>query len=422
MSILCLLAFSSVNRAQSWDLLIQGGRLIDPRNSIDAPRDVAVAQGRIAAVGENLDPKQAKKVIDAKGLLVTPGAVDIHVHAFHTTGAADAWAGDKSISPDSFSFRTCTTTMSDAGSAGWRNFETFRHSVIDRTRTRLYAMINIAGYGMMGNINEQVEADFNPDAVAKLARKHSDVVVGVKTAHYEKPAWTSVDQAIAAGKLTNLPVMVDFGYFLKERPYWQLVTEKLRPGDISTHVYRSAVPFFDEKNQLLPYLNRARERGVKFDVGHGGGSFVFRSVAPAVAQGFWPDTISTDLHAESMNAGMQDLPTTMSKFLALGMPLREIVARATWLPAQVIRREQHGHLTVGAPADIALWQVQQGDFGFTDSHGGVLRGRRRLACEMTILNGTVEWDLNGRNGTDYRQLPPDYGMRPGADFLVRPPR
>ncbi|HBY60303.1 MAG TPA: amidohydrolase/deacetylase family metallohydrolase, partial [Solibacterales bacterium] len=376
----------------------------------------------VAAVGENLDPKLAKKIIDAKGLVVTPGAVDIHVHAFHTTGAADAWAGDKSIAPDSFAFRACTTTMSDAGSAGWRNFETFRHTVIDRVRTRLYAMINIAGYGMMGNINEQVETDFNPDAVAALAKKHADVVVGVKSAHYEKPAWTQVEQAIAAGARSGLPVMVDFGYFLKERPYWQLVGEKLRPGDISTHAYRSAVPMLDEKGQLLPYLNRARERGVKFDVGHGGGSFVFRNAAPAVAQGFWPDSISTDLHAESMNAGMQDLPTTMSKFLALGMPLREIVARATWLPAQIIRRPQHGHLSVGAAADLALWQVMQGDFGFTDSHGGVLRGRRRLACEMTILGGRVEWDWNARNGVDYRQLPPDYGLRPGADFLVRPPR
>lgn len=404
----------------AYDLLLKGGRVIDPRNHIDAPRDVAISKGKIAAIAPSLDPATAKKVIDVSGLIVTPGLVDIHVHAFHTTGAADAWAGDKSIAPDSFSFRTGVTTMADAGSSGWRNFETFRYTVIDRVRTHLYAFINIAGYGMMGNINEQVPADFQPEPLARLARKHADVVVGVKTAHYEKPDWTAVDKALEAGRLANIPIMVDFGYFLPERPYYELVTKRLRPGDISTHAYRSAVPWIDENGKLYPYLRQARERGVRFDVGHGGGSFHFRNVVPAIAQGFYPDSISTDLHTESMNAGMQDMTTTMSKFLDVGLPLPEVILRSTWLPAQIIHHPERGHITVGADADIAVLRVAEGEFGFADSSGGSIKGRQRIFAELTILGGEIMWDWNARAATPYQQLGPDYGLRPGADFVVRP--
>jgi len=413
---------SLVCSAQTYDLLLRRARVIDPRNKLDGVRDVAIRDGKIAAVAENIGPAQAKQSIDLPGLILTPGLVDIHIHAFHTTGIAGAWAGDNSIAPDGFSFRTGVTTVADAGSAGWRQFETFRHTVIDRVKTRVYAFVNIAGFGMMGDINEQVAEDMQPDQVAKLAKKHADIVVGVKAAHYQKPDWTSVDRALEAGRLAQLPIMVDFGYFLRERPYYQLVTEHLRPGDISTHCYRSGVPFLDENGKLLDYLGQARKRGVKFDVGHGGGSFVFRNAAPAVAQGFYPDTISTDLHTGSMNAGMQDMPTTMSKFLNLGMPLGEIIMRSTWMPATIINRPQHGHLSVGADADIAVLRLGEGDFGFADSSGGTIRGRQRLLCEMTLLAGTVVWDWNARAGTDYRQMGPDYGLRPGLDFLVPPPK
>ncbi len=416
-----LLAAAMLSSAQTdFDLLLKGGRVIDPRNGIDGIRDVAVAGGKIAAVAPSIDAARAKKTVDVAGLIVCPGLVDIHVHAFHTTGAADAWAGDKSIEPDSFSFRTGVTTMVDAGSSGWRNFETFRHTVIDRVRTHLYAMINIAGYGMMGNINEQVPADFQPDAVARLAKKHADVVVGVKSAHYEKADWTSVDKAIEAGKLANIPVMVDFGYFLPERPYYELVGERLRPGDITTHVYRSAVPWIDEHGKLYPYLSKARDRGVKFDVGHGGGSFTFRNAVPAIAHGFYPDSISTDLHAESMNAGMQDMTTTMSKFLNIGMPLPEIILRSTWTPAQIVHHAERGHLTPGADADIAVLRIADGDFGYADSSNGTIRGRQRIFCELTVLGGEIIWDWNSRAGTPYKKLGPEYGLRPGADFIVRP--
>jgi dihydroorotase len=414
---LALLAGAPLLPAQA-DLVLQGGRVIDPMNGLDAIRDVAITGGRISAVGEGL---QGRRTIDVKGMVVTPGLVDIHAHFFHTTGVAEAWAGDNSIRPDDFSFRTGVTTMVDAGSSGWRNFETFRHTVLDRAKTRVYALINIAGLGMLTNMAEQHPEDMKPREVARLAKKHRDLVVGVKTAHYEGPEWVAVDRAIEAGKLAGLPVMVDFGYFLPQRPWYQLVEQRLRPGDIVTHAYRAPAPWADENGKLYPYLHRARARGVKFDVGHGGGSFAWRNAAPAVAQGFWPDSISTDLHTGSMNGAMMDMPTTMSKFLSLGMPLRAVVERSTVTPALLIGKPELGHLSVGAEADVAVFRLMQGDFAFADSDRGLHRGRTRLFCELTLRAGEVVWDWAARIGTDYRNLPKDYGVRP-AESITPPPK
>jgi dihydroorotase len=409
-------------RAQPFELILKGGHVIDPRNNIDGVRDVAVANGRIAAVAPNLTPTPGTQVIDARGMFVTPGLIDLHVHLFATTGVKGAWAGDNSVLPDGFSFRTGVTTMVDAGSSGWRNFETFRHTVIDRAQTRVLAMINIAGLGMMTNAAEQVAAEFQPAEVVALARKHKDVVVGVKTAHYELPDWNSVDRALEAGKAAGIPIMVDFGYFRPERPYWQLVTEKLGRDDISTHCYRASVAWMDENNRVHGYLHRARERGVKFDVGHGAGSLVFRNAVPAIKAGFYPDSISTDLHTLSMNIAMLDMPTTMSKFLVMGMPLKDVILRSTWNPAQMIRRPELGHLSVGAGADIAVLRVDTGEFHYIDSKSGRMRGTQRITCELTLRDGKVVWDWNGRAGTDYQRLPPDYGLREGIDVVVPPPK
>lgn len=417
---LLLICTAALCSAQNYDLLIRGGHVIDPKNNLDGVADVAVSGERIAAVGADLDVSKAKQVVDARGLYVTPGLVDLHVHVFHSTGIADAWAGDNSIAPDAFSFRTGVTTMVDAGSSGWRNFESLKHSVIDRARTRVLALINIAGLGMITDIVEQHPEDMKPDEVARLAKKYKDIVVGVKSAHYQKPGWESVDLAIQAGKLAGIPIMVDFGYFLPERPYWQLVTQRLRPGDISTHCFRGPVPWVDQQGKLYPYLYQARERGVKFDVGHGGGSFVFRNAVPAVAAGFYPDSISTDLHTGSMNGGMIDMPATMSKFLAMGMPLAAVIKASTWNPAQMIHRPELGHLTVGADADVAVWNLMQGAFGYADASSGRLTGKRRLFCELTLRAGRVSWDWNARVGTDYKKLPPDYGVRKGVDKIIRP--
>lgn len=414
---LCFLLLTAAAHGQQYDLLLKGGRVIDPKNSIDGMLDVAVAGGRIAAVAASINAAQARRVVDVTGLIVVPGLIDIHAHMFHTTGQADAWAGDSSIAPDSFGPRSCTTTMVDAGSSGWRNFETFRHTVLDRAKTRSLAMINIAGLGMMTDVAEQ--ADFNPEEVARLALKHKDVVVGVKSAHYQKPDWDSVDKAIEAGTKANIPVMVDFGFFLPERPYYELVGKRLRPGDISTHCFRGPVPVVDEKGKLYKYLFDARKRGVKFDVGHGGGSFVFRNALPAVQQGFYPDSISTDLHTGSMNAGMIDMVNTMSKFMAMGMPMPELIKASTWNPANEIKRAELGHLSVGAVADIAVLRIEEGKFGLLDGFRGRLNTTKRLGCELTVRDGAVAWDWNGRAGADYQLLGPTSGNRP-ADVVVRP--
>ena len=412
-------ALSSAGLAQDYDVLLKGGRVIDPKNGLDQPMDVAVRRGVIAAVEREIDPARARETLRVDGLYVTPGLIDLHVHVFHTTGIQDAWAGDSSVQPDAFSFRTGVTTMVDAGSSGWRNFETFRHTVIDRATTRVLALINIAGLGMVSDVTEQ--SDFNADAVAKLARKHKDVVVGVKSAHYQLPDWKSVDTALAAGRDASIPIMVDFGYFLPERPYWQLVTQRLRPGDISTHMFRGPVPYVDAAGKLYPYLAEAKKRGIIFDVGHGGGSFVMRNAVPAIAQGFYPDTISTDLHSGSMNAGMQDMLTTMSKCLVMGMPLKEVIRASTWRPAQVIHREELGHLTVGAVADITALRLHDGDFNYADAYGARFAGKQRLSSDVTLRAGRIVWNANSRGGQDWRKLPPAYGIRDGLDKIIPPP-
>lgn len=405
--------------AQAYDILLQGGYVIDPRNGVAGHREIGIREGRVVAVEPSLDRDEAERVVDVSELFVIPGIVDIHAHFFWTPGIDGAWAGDASIRPDSFSFRTGVTTMVDAGSAGWRNFEAFRESVIDRVRTRVFAFINISGRGMESEELEQ--GDFGPAQVAALARTHSDVVVGVKSAHYQLPGWESLDSAVEAGRSAGIPVMVDFGWFLPERPFWELVGDHLRPGDIATHCFRLPVPWADRDGELYEYLGLSRSRGVRFDVGHGGGSFDFRNAVPAVAQGFYPDSISTDLHTGSMNAAMMDMPTLMSKFLALGMPLGEVVRASTSTPAQMIGHPEIGHLGVGAEADITALRLDTGSYRFRDVRGGSVTGTQRITAELTLRRGEIVWDWNSRASTDYRELPPDRGRRE-QDALLTPPQ
>ena len=401
------------------DLLLKGGYVIDPENGVEAASDVAVSDGVVSGVAADIPPSSASRTIDVSGLLVTPGLVDIHTHMYATAGNRDAWAGDNSILPDGFSFRSGVTTMVDTGSAGWRNLTDFRERVIDRFATRAYAFVNIVGLGMATQTTEQNVSDMNPGVTADSAREHADIVVGIKTAHFTGPEWISVDRTVEAGKLAGLPVMVDFGYFRPERPFYELVGQRLRPGDISTHMYRGPVPCIDDDGVVYQYLRDARERGILFDVGHGAGSFVFRNAVPCVQQGWYPDSISTDLHVSSMNMGMLDMTTTMSKFLVMGMPLYDVIRLSTIDAAKAINRPQHGHLTVGAAADIAVLNLASGDFRYMDSSGGTLAGQQRLLCEMTIVGGEVVWDWNSRSGTDYPELGNETGVREGE--LIIPP-
>ena len=399
MVIACASAPTARQVASKYDLVIAGGHVIDPRNGIDGVRDIAISGGVIAAIGPRLDPAGVRTV-DASGLYVTPGLVDIHTHVYAGTGERRSYAGDNSVYPDGFTFRAGVTTVADAGSSGWRNFEDFQDRVIRRAKTRVLAFLNIVGHGMRGGAFEQDTADMEAQPAAAMARRHRDTIVGIKTAHFDGPAWTPVERAVEAGTLAGVPVMVDFGKDRPERPIEDLILRKLRPGDIYTHLYSGLRRELVE-GRANAALAQARARGVIFDVGHGAGSFRWRIAVPIVKGGFLPDSISTDLHVSSMNAGMKDMLNVMSKFLALGLSLPDVIARSTWHPARQIRQETLGHLSVGAPADVAVLRLERGQFGFLDMDGVRMAGSERLVCELTVRGGAVVYDLNGLSGTPW---------------------
>ena len=408
--LLLLLGLAGHAQTPKYELLLRGGHLIDSRNNISATRDVAIAAGKIAAVAPQINSAEASKTIDASGLYVVPGLVDIHTHVYAGTGEKGSYAGDNSLYPDGFTLRACVTTIADAGSSGWRNFEDFKQRIIDRSQTRVLAFLNIVGHGMRGGAFEQDLADMVARPAADMAMRHRGVIVGVKTAHYAGPEWTPVEHAVEAGTLAGVPVMVDFGANKPERPVAELVTRKLRPGDIYTHVYSGLRGEQDPSGRVNIGLWEGRKRGVIFDVGHGGGSFAWRIAVPAIKEKFLPDSISTDLHIGSMNAGMKDMLNVMSKFLAMGLSLDDVIQRSTWHPARELKQDGLGHLSVGANADIAVVRLERGSFGFVDSFGGRMQGTQRLACELTLRDGKVVYDLNGISATDYTQQRPARGQ------------
>jgi dihydroorotase len=407
-AVLVLLLAAGSSQAQQYDLLLQGGHVVDPKNNLSAVRDVAIRGGRIAAVDAKIDPTAAFKAIDVAGLYVTPGLVDLHVHVFAGTGEPRSYAGDNSVYPDGFTLRSGVTTAVDAGCAGWRNFEEFRTTVIVRSKTRILAMLNIVGHGMRGSRFENNLDDMEVGPTAEMAQRHKGLIVGIKTAHYSGPEFAPVERAVEAGKLADIPVMVDFGRSYHDRSLLDLMSQKLRPGDIYTHVYSGLRGELDSTGRANLALLVGRRRGVLLDVGHGGGSFAWRVAVPIVREGILPDTISTDLHVGSMNGPMKDMLNVMSKFLALGLSLEEVIARSTWNAARAIKQEQLGHLSVGAAADIAVLRVEKGEFGFLDVYGARQPGKERVACEMTLRDGRIVYDLNGLGRPEWTTLPMDY--------------
>lgn len=403
-----LMLVAGAAQAQQYDLLLRGGHLIDPRNRIRGERDVAIRDGQVAAVAAAIAPERAHKVIDVSGLYVTPGLIDLHVHVFAGTGERRSYAGDLSVYPDGFTLRSGVTTAVDAGCAGWRNFEQFKATVIDRARTRILAFLNIVGHGMRGSQFENELDDMQVGPTAEMALAHKGLIVGIKTAHYAGPEFLPVERAVAAGAKADIPVMVDFGQAYHDRSLADLLGRVLRPGDIYTHVYSGMRGELDHSGHANQALSLGRRRGVLFDVGHGGGSFAWRVAVPIVGEGFLPDTISTDLHVGSMNAGMKNMLNVMSKFLALGLSLDEVIERTTWNAARAIRQEQLGHLSVGAVADIAVLRLEHGQFGFLDVYNARLAGNQRLECELTLREGKIVYDLNGLGRPEWTTLPKNY--------------
>jgi dihydroorotase len=255
---------------------------------------------------------------------------------------------------------------------------------------------------------------------AEMALKHKGLIVGIKSAHYSGPEWDPYIRSVEAGTIANIPVMVDFGS-ARVRTIAELFTKYFRPGDIYTHAYAGGGRGELIDGKVNPAIFAAQKKGIIFDIGHGGGSFVFRTAVQAFKEGFYPDSLSTDLHIGSMNAGLKDMVNLMSKFLALGMPLKDVVVRSTWNPAKEIKQEHLGHLSVGAPADVAVLRLESGKFGFLDQRGGRLDGKQRLGCELTLRDGAVVYDLNGLASEAWEKVPdPPRRERPSSGAQGRP--
>jgi dihydroorotase len=386
MVIICLPAL-----AQEYDIVLRAGRVIDPANNVDRVMDVGITGNRITAVAAYIADAQARKLVNVSGMIVVPGLVDLHAHVFGYEG---------SLTPDDTALPAGTTTIVDAGGSGWRTFDEFRRTVIAHSATRVLALLNIVGKGMIGEPFESDVEDMDPAATAAVILKNRDVIVGIKTAHFAKPGWSAIDRAVEAGRRASVPVMVDDKIFTNsERTTEDELLKHLRPGDIHTHMYNDRqmelIDRFTGKVQL--WMIEARKRGVLFDVGHGGGSFLWPVASKAIQQGFLPDTISTDLHSSSILMQQSDMPNVMSKMMLLGMSLQDVILRSTVNPAKEIGRyPEIGTLGAGKIADIAVLENQNGVFAFKDAWPAKKLGAHRLDCVLTIRDGKVVYDRDGR--------------------------
>ena len=393
-------------QGQQYDVVIKNGVLVDPKSNINKKMDVAILAGKIAEIANNIPVTKARKVINAQDRLVTPGLIDLHAHVFVGTDQNGMYSGGRySVSPDNFTFRSGVTTIVDAGSSGWRNFHIFKKNVIDNSKTRVLAFLNIVGSGMKGGAIEQNTNDMDPKLTSLTIKRYPELV-GVKLAHYSGFDWVPTDRVTEAGTLANVPVMIDFGGSTPVLSLKTLFFDKLRSGDIFTHAYaslNSRERLVDKQGKVKPFVLDAKKKGIVFDVGHGGGSFAFEQAVPAMEQGFKPNSISTDLHIGSMNGGMKDILNIMSKFLNMNMPLSDVISSVTWGPAQYIKRPELGHLKVGSIADLTILNLKKGAFGFVDTRNKKMEGNQKLECELTLKNGEVVYDLNGLASTAWNK-------------------
>lgn len=393
---LLITCFLSVNvYAQTYSIVIKGGHVIDPKNRINEVMDIAINGDKIVQVAKNIDPKSAKQVVHATGLYVTPGLIDIHSHNFHGIRAGDPV-------PDGFTFRGGITTTVDAGSSGWKSFPRFKSETIDKSETRVLSWLNIVGAGFAGGSAEQNTADMDSRLAGEFALKNKEYIVGIKTAHYNGADWTAVDRAVAAGKIADIPVMVDFGGTRPAHPLEELFTKHLRPGDIFTHCFAelgaSRESIVDPKTKKIrSFVVEAQRRGIVFDVGFGGISFAYSQAIPAIQQGFYPNSISTDMNKGAVNGAMKSLIDVMSKFMAMGMDLESVIKATTQNAAKEIKREDLGTLSVGSIADVAVFNIREGKFGFFDYTGFKMDATKKLETELTIRAGKVVYNLNGIN-------------------------
>ena len=400
-TLLFFLSFTLSATAQTYQMVIKGGHVIDAKNKINQPMDIAINEGRIAKVAANIDASQARQVVDAKGMYVVPGLIDLHAHVFHGTDLERGLSnGLSALPPDGFTFRAGVTTVVDCGGAGWRNFDVFKRNVIDKAQTRVLSFLNIVGEGMSSDKYEQNIDDMDASKAAQTALANKKDIVGFKLAHFKDSSWVPTERVTAAGRMADLPVIIDFGGDDTHQPLSieKLFKDHLRKGDIYTHVFtelKRRDPIVDlNTRQLKPFMFEAVKKGIVFDVGFGGGSFNFNQAIPAIKAGFLPTTMGTDLHTGSMNGAMKDQLNVLSIFLAMGLDIPTVIEKSTWTPAQVIHHEELGHLSEGAIADVAVLSVRNGQFGFRDVAGNKQTGTKKLECELTLKGGKVVYDLN----------------------------
>lgn len=403
---------------ETFDLVLQGGHVIDPANGISETADVGICGETITRVGQGLPLEQAKQVLDVSGMYVTPGLLDIHTHVYKFRPIEQSYV--ENIHADAHMFASGVTTAVDTGTAGWEHFLDFKEHTIDQSRVRILAFLNIARSGMVDATSEQRVQDMDPGIAAALAQAFPNLIVGIKTAHYwtrqpwddEHPAWASVERAVQAGDLCAKPVMVDFWPRPPERSYQDLILKKLRPGDIHTHVFAQQFPIISKAGTVNDFLFEARERGIIFDLGHGAASFWFRNAVPAYRDGFPPDSISTDLHMGNINGPVVSMIHTMNKFLNIGMPLDEVIQRSTVFPARIIGRSELGTLSPGSVADVAVFQKHTGGNSFVDCGGARLNGSARLECMLTLRAGQFVYNPAGLGLPLWEHAPAPYWRTP----------
>jgi dihydroorotase len=371
-----------------YDLLVRGGRLIDPSQELDAVRDVAIAGGKIAKIEANIPASQAREVIDAGGKIVTPGLIDIHTHVF-------PYVGPYGIEPDPYCLRRGVTTVVDAGTSGCFAFPAFRKFIIEQAATRIRPLLHVVSIGMIAgsapNMGELEDLRYCvPKLAVEAANRNRDLVAGFKirfSRGYTGPNdYEGMKRARAAADEAQLPLMIHIGWAYTPLPK---LLELMKKGDVVTHSFNGRPNgIVDSNGKLLPEVIEARRRGVLFDVGHGAGSFSFDTMEKCLQQDFLPDTISSDLYSANINGPVFDLVTTLSKFLLLGLSLRQVVERATANSARVFNfGAEIGTLRPGAEADVSVLEVRDGEFVFVDSGGQKRTGRQKIEPVVTLRAG-----------------------------------
>ncbi|MDE3179263.1 MAG: amidohydrolase/deacetylase family metallohydrolase [Acidobacteriota bacterium] len=377
-----------------YDLLIKGGRVIDPSQGLDAIRDVGISAGKIACVDSNIPSEQAKRVILASGKVVTPGLIDIHTHVF-------PYVGQYGIEPDPHCLKRGVTTVIDAGTSGAFTFPAFRRYQIDCAKTRILALLHVVATGMVAgstpNMGELEDLRFcDPALAVECARANPGVIVGFKIRFSRQYTGSNDEEGMkrarAAADAAGLPVMIHIG-----GSYSPLETflSLLKKGDVVTHCFhRHAHGLLDENGRVKDAVRRARDRGIAFDVGHGAGSFSFEVAGKCLEQGFPPETISSDIYSASVNGPVFDLTTTLSKFLLLGMPLPEVIKRSTLNAARAFNYGvEIGTLRLGAEGDVTILELKEGKFALVDSFGVTREARQMLAPAVTVLGGREFYPL-----------------------------